>query len=90
MGAFLKVRKTTLAIYRQVTEIFEVRTGIPEGSPISPILYLFYNADLLDICEKPGTRASGLGFVDDVNILAYSTSTKENCKTLERLLAECE
>lgn len=31
-----------------------------------------------------------LNDVDDVNILAYSTSTKENCKTLERLHTECE
>ena len=90
VGSFLRDHKTTLAVYRQVTETLEVRTGIPQGSPVSSILYLFYNADLLDICEKPGIRASGLDFVDDVNILAYSTSTKENCKTLEQLHTECK
>ena len=88
--SFLTDRKTTLAIYSQITNMFAVRTGIPQGSPVSPILYLFYNADLLDLCERPGTRASGIGFVDDVNILAYSTSTEENCRTLERLHAGCE
>ena len=31
-----------------------------------------------------------MGFIDDVNVLAYSTSTEENCKTLERLHKECE
>lgn len=82
-------RKTTLAIHRQVTNMSEVRTGIPQGS-ISPILYLFYDADSLDICERPGMRTSGLGFVDDVNILAYGTSTEENCKTLEKVHKKCE
>lgn len=47
-----------LAIHRQVTNMFEVHTDIPQGS-LSPILYLFYNADLLDICERPGMRTSG-------------------------------
>ena len=88
--SFLEDCKSTLAIYRQTTEVFEVHTGIPQGSPVSPILYLFYNADLLDICKRPGTRTSGLGFVNNVNILAYSTSIKKNCKTLERLHKECE
>lgn len=56
----------------------------------SPILYLFYNADLLEMCECPGTATSALGFIDDVNTLAYSTSTEENIKTLERLHEQCE
>lgn len=66
-----------------------MQTGIPQGSPISPILYLFYNADLLDICERPGSKTSGMGFVDNVNILAYSTSTEENCRTFENIHRKC-
>lgn len=50
----------------------------------------FYNADLLEICDRPGTNTSAMGFMDDVNVLAYSTSTEENCRTLERLHKECE
>ena len=30
-----------------------VKNGIPQGSPISPILTSFYSADLLDIFETP-------------------------------------
>ena len=67
-----------------------MRTGIPQGSPLSSILYLFYNADLLEICERPGTNTSAIGFVDDANILAYGKSTEENCKTLESIHRQCE
>ena len=90
VDSFLNGRSTTLAIHSRVTGIFEVRTGIPQGSPISPILYLFYNADLLDICERPGTNTSALGFVDDINVLAYGKSTEENCKMLEEIHKKCE
>ena len=45
-----------------------MRTGIPQGSPLSSILYQFYNADLLEICDRPGTNTSAIEFVDDANI----------------------
>ena len=67
-----------------------MRTGIPQGSPLSSILYLFYNADLLEICERPGTNTSAIGFVDDANILAYGKSTEEKCRTLESINRQCE
>ena len=90
MNSFLNERSTTLAIHSRVTGIFDVKTGIPQGSPISPILYLFYNADQLDICERPGSNTSTLGFVDDINVLVYGKGTEENCKTLEVIHKKCK
>ena len=74
--SFLVGRRTTLAINQKATDFFPVSVGIPQGSPISPILYLYYNADLFEICERPGTATSALDFIDDVNILAYGTVAK--------------
>lgn len=68
-----------MAIHGKTTSQFAVQTKIPQGSPISPILYLFYNADLLEICNRPGTNTSALRFVDDANVLVYRKSTEENC-----------
>lgn len=88
--SFLNNRRTNLILQRRATPTFETEVGIPQGSPISPVLYLFYNADLLDICNRIGTNTSGLGFVDDVNVLAYGRSTEENCLTLEKVHKACE
>lgn len=40
INSFLDNQSTTLAIYQNVTKQFAVRTGIPQGSFFSPILYL--------------------------------------------------
>lgn len=59
-------------------------------SPWHPDSLNFYNADFLDICDRPGTNTSALGFVDDVNVLAYGKSTEENYRTLETIHKKCE
>jgi Reverse transcriptase (RNA-dependent DNA polymerase) len=67
-----------------------VSVGIPQGSPISPILYLFYNADLLESCKSLRLCISTTGFMDNVNILTYSESTEQNCKKLAKIHVECQ
>ncbi len=81
--SFLTNRTTTLSFDGYESAPYATNTGIPQGSPLSPILYLFYNADLIEACNtEPNTKA--LGYVDDVGIVTWSTSTKENCESLAR------
>jgi Reverse transcriptase (RNA-dependent DNA polymerase) len=76
---FLSDRRTEVRVNEFTLPEARVAVGIPQGSPISPILYLFYNADLLENCENIRLRTSAIGFVDDVNILTYGESTEQNC-----------
>jgi len=67
--SFLQDRMTTIKLQSEETELFLVYYRIPQGSPILPILYLFYNEELVRECNSIGYRASAAGFMDDVNIL---------------------
>ena len=74
------------------SERFSTPTGIPQGSPISPILYLFYNADLLDIAiDKDGLR-HGLvtGYINNISIIVNGRTTEEITKTLAMLHERAE
>jgi len=46
------------------------------------ILYLFYNVNLLKICNNIKLQINATNFVNNVNILMYKKSIKHNCKIL--------
>lgn len=88
--SFLKVRTTTLRLGTDTSAPVRTSTGVPQGSPPSPILYLFYNADLLEIGSRPDLNMCTSGYIDDVAILVSSRTTEENCGRLKEVHAECE
>lgn len=87
ISSFMSDRTTTFAFDGLQSESMPISAGIPQGSPLSPILFLFYNADLINDCHGPSTSA--LGFVDDVNILVWSQSTAKNCRILSAVHNRC-
>ena len=87
---FLTDRRIEIRVAGYTQPLSRVHAGIPQGSPLSPILYLFYNADLLEKLENKGLCTSAAGFVDDINILTYGLTTQRNCEVLQRIHRECE
>jgi hypothetical protein len=63
VASFLSDRSAIRKLPQYNTESFKIATGIPQGSPLSPTLYLFYNADLLEETSQsltPPTRSPQL------------------------------
>ena len=89
VNSFMANRRTTLAFDDQETEGFELPGGVPQGSPISPILFLFYNAELIERCGEKDSRLDRIGFVDDMNMVAFGRSTEDNCRRLEQAHEQC-
>jgi exonuclease III len=86
--SFLQGRTTQILLGRYKSGTTPTETGIPQGSAISPILFLLFMADLTPLLNSRNTSASG--FVDDTNILAWSDTTEENCRTLQTKHDLCE
>ena len=80
---FLSDRQIGLAFDGERENLQPVNTGIPQGSPISPILFLIYLRFLFSTIQQkhPGTTTPS--YIDDVACLVVGDSEEENCKHLE-------
>jgi hypothetical protein len=76
IASFLRNKKTTIQLREYTTELLSINTGIPQGSPISLILYLFYNTDILEDATRGVSDTVTRGWVDDVYFLVHSQSTE--------------
>jgi ribonuclease HI len=88
IDSFLSDRTSTLKLQEYTAPSAPIQTGIPQGSPLSPILYLFYNADLIETCRTENTDA--IGYIDDASILAVGPTAAHNCKTLKAIHQKAE
>jgi len=73
----------------QVSDPVELKAGVPQGSPLSPILFLLYIASLYEALERHG-NLTVIGFADDTNLLAASQDIEANCRRLESAFRVCE
>ena len=71
----------------QLEQFSKIETGIPQGSPISPILFLIYIRDLF---PSLASSVRVLSYIDDIALITSSTSLKKNVRILEREAAKLQ
>jgi hypothetical protein len=89
LKSFLTDRTTILVVDSKETELYKLNTSILQGSPLSLILFLFYNVPLLEKLYQPNLLLMPLGFADDINLLIYRKTTVVNCSNLELVHEYC-
>ena len=67
IGDFVNERKARITVNQEESPLFDLpQGGLPQGSPLSPILFLFFNADLV---QTPMTDQQGaIAFIDDYSV----------------------
>ena len=66
-------RRTCFKFDDYTLDWFDLDNGIGQGDPLLMFLYLFYNADLLNIPVGPNEKA--LGYIDDIALVVLCPVT---------------
>jgi retron-type reverse transcriptase len=82
VNSFFTDRKVQLVIDGYTCSSKEVEIGLPQGSLISPILFVIYISGFFDYIEEK-IPISILFFVDSIGIIAIESSIRNIIKTLE-------
>ena len=64
--SFMRDRRVIMSLDGQDGEEMAVTTGLPKGSPVSPVLFAIYITDIHQAVESQVEDSRGISFVDDV------------------------
>jgi len=88
--SFMEERKVIMLMDGKEGDSMEVEMGVPQGSPVSPVLVVIYLLGLfgqVDVKEKE-CGSEGISFVDDVTWVVEGEDVGECTQRLERCAAE--
>jgi ribonuclease HI/exonuclease III len=85
VDAFCSERTATIQINGQSSLSRSLRqAGLPQGSPLSPILFLFFNADLVQ--RRIDSNGGAIAFVDDFTAWVTGPTVQSNRAGIEAII----
>lgn len=84
-NSFLTNRKIQLIVDGHDNDKKDIEIGIPQGSPVSPILFLIYISGVFDEVTKNNPLVTSLSFIDDLMFIASGSLVKEVAESLEKV-----
>ena len=81
---FCTDRKACVAVNGHISEVKLLpQSGLPQGSPLAPILFLFFNASLVQQSIRDGDC---MAYIDDYTAWVVGPSAAENTKLLQEVV----
>ena len=83
--SFLTDQRVQLVIDGHINRKRDIKSGIPQGSSVLPILFLVYISGVFEKVSVSYPAISVIFFVDDLGFIASGYSVKELAKTLRQV-----
>ena len=85
IAAFCSERTASIQVNGHTSETQELpQAGLPQGSPLSPILFLFFNADLVQ--RRIDSHGGAIAFVDDFTAWVTGPTAQSNKEGIEAII----
>jgi hypothetical protein len=82
--SFLANRTTALSFDSHTDIQYPINTGIPQGSPALPILFLLYLCPLFDALKTAHPMLWVPSYIDDIALVTYSRTHEDNACILKK------
>ena len=82
--SFMRDHRIIMSMGGQGNEARKVTTSLLQGSPIPPVLFAIYIAEIHEVLEQEVEGCRGISFADDVTWLAEGDNLSEVVQRLEK------
>jgi hypothetical protein len=88
VDSFLSDRRAMLVIDGRTGETRSIQAGLPQGSPISPILFILSVSEMFQWLEDRHPRLQAISFVDDVGLVIECHNLADGTMQLEAIATD--
>ena len=77
-----------MAFDGEISNSVSINAGIPQGSPVSPILFLIYISQMFKSNAKKLVSVRLISYIDNITIIVLSKTIRQNCRLLQNAAIE--
>ncbi|KAM3449681.1 hypothetical protein NHJ6243_009942, partial [Beauveria neobassiana] len=89
IGAFCSDRTASIQVNGQESDVQALdQAGLPQGSPLSPVAYLFFNADLVQ--RRIDANGGAIAFIDDFTAWVTGPTAQSNLEGIRSIVEHAE
>jgi retron-type reverse transcriptase len=85
VNSFLSDRRAMLIIDGRTGDMYSIQAGLPQGSPVSPVLFILSVSALFPWLEDGHTSLQGTYFVDDTCLVIECEELEEGTRKLKSI-----
>jgi hypothetical protein len=88
VDSFLSDRRAMLVIGGRTSETRDIQAGLPQGSPVSPVLFILSVSAMFQWLEDRHPMLQAISFVDDIGLVVECSELGEGAGQLERIAGD--